>query len=290
MSMGGDDQGLGKKSAKEGKNADKAAAKLGQYGDEVISFTKDFYSKYVQPTITSLESERDKGIARADDIYGKQMSNYADREATYQQNGKPAINKYFDTVNNFDPEAEAQRRGISVQGDVVAAQANAQQQTNRALQARGINPNSGAAINAQSRGDVAGSLVRAQEMARLRNITTQQGLDMTSQAAGFGATLGGQAAAMPGQSLQAGVIGSDIAKSAGAGTAQAAGIPLAGYQQASQNQSAIFGPTKAAQTGLASQGAQIASQDGGIGGLLGTIAGGFLGGPGGAVVGKAMFG
>ena len=274
MSMGKKSDGCAAKAARENRAISKAAAaNITKYGDQAVSFSDKFFNDYIKPQLAVIQQEQTKGIARADEVYGQQQALFQDREGTYQQFGKPAIGKYFDEVNNFDAEAEAQRRGLTAQGDVVAAQANAQAQTNRALAARGINPNSGAAINAQSRGDMAGSLVRAQEMARLRNITTQQGMNMRAQAANFGAGLGGQTAGLSAASLQPGVIGSDIATQGTGALASGAGIPMAGLQLASQGQGQIFGATKSAEASAQSAATQAAMQPSGFGEVLGTIGG-----------------
>lgn len=291
MSMGGkEDGGAGKAAAAAGKRADAAAKKMTGYGDEAVSFTKKFYQDYVVPQLKVIQTEQAKGIARADEVYGQQQAQFTDREGTYQQYGKPAVGKYFDMVDQFDPEAEAQRRGLSVMGDIASQQQNAQQQTARGLRARGVNPTSGDAIKALGRTDMQASLIKAQEMNRLRNLTQAQGMQLKTDAAKFGAGLGGEAAGMSGRALQAGVIGSDVANAAAGSITRGTGIPMSGLELAGGLQSNIYSAEKGAQTNLQNTSAQLKSQDGGIGGLLGGIAGAFLGGPGGAVVGKSLFG
>lgn len=293
MSMGGkEDGGAGKAAKAQGKQAAAAAKKLTEYGDEAVSFTKSFYDKYIVPQMDVIKGEQAKGIERADTVYGQQQDQFKDREGTYRDKGKPAVNNYFDMVQNYDPEQEAQRRGLTTMGDITAQQQNAQAQTARGLAARGVNPTSGAAVAALGRNDLQANLVKAQEMARLRNLTQREKQGLTTDAANFGAGLGGQATALPGQSLQSGVIGSDIAKSAQAGLTTGAGIPMDGLSQASQNQANIFAPTKSAEANLQSTSAQAKAADGGAGALIGTVVGGIggfmLGGPAGAVAGAQI--
>lgn len=274
MSMGKkSDGGAGKMAKSEKKNADAAAKKITEYGDKAVSFTEKFFDDYIKPQLTVIQQEQAKGISRADNIYDKQMENYADREGTYQAVGKPAINKYFQQVDEFDPEAEAQKQGLTVIGDVSAGLANAQAQTARGLNARGVNPTSGDAIKAMGRSDVQGALVKAKEMARLRSLTGQQKMNMVADAAKFGAGLGGEAAGMAGQGLQAGVIGSDIATQGTGALASGSGIPLAGLGQAQQGQSGIYAGSKSAQASAQSAATQAAMQPSGFGEVLGTIGG-----------------
>jgi hypothetical protein len=295
MSMGkkSGDGGAGALAAQAGARADAAAAKITEYGDKAVSFSDDYFEKYVVPQIAVIQSEQAKGIARADEVYGQQQAIFQDREATYQADGKPAIADYFQQVREFDPEAEAQRRGLTMTGDVIAAQANAQGQTNRALAARGLNPNSGAVINAQSRGDLAASLVRAKEMARLRDLTTGQKYDMTAAAAGFGAGLGGNAAALAPAALKAGVVGTDIGVASTGAIASGAGIPMSGLEIASQGQGQLFSNYTSQQTNATQLKAQAdANKGSGVGKLVGTVVGGIggymLGGPAGALKGASI--
>lgn len=293
MSMGGkEDGGAGKAARAAGKRADAAAEKMTGYGDEAISFTKKFYNDYIVPQLNVVKAEQAKGIARADTVFGQQQAQFQDREGTYQQVGKPAVENYFNMVQNYDPEAEAQRQGISQQGDIIAAGQNALQQTGRGLAARGIKPTAGVMQKAQRENNLSVGLARAQAMNRLRNLTNTTKLEMTGAAGQFGAQLGGQAAQMPGQSLQAGVIGSDIAGSAANTIGRGTGIPMSGLEYAGNVQSNIYGAEKGAQTSLQNTSAQLKSQDGGIGGLLGTVVGGIggfmLGGPAGALKGASI--
>lgn len=277
MSMGkSSDGGAGKMAKSEAKNAAAAQKKITEYGDKAVSFTDTFFNQYIKPQLAIVEAERNKGIQRADQVFGQQQAQFQDREQQYQQLGKPAVQKFFDMANNYDEEAEAQRRGIPMMGDVAAAQANAQAQTSRALNARGVNPTSGEAIKAQGRNDMQAALVKSKEMQRLRELTNKTKMDLTTQAAGFGADLGKGTLGLPGQSLQSGVIGSDIATQSTGTLTAGAGIPMAGLELASKGQEAIFSGSKSAQASAQSAATQAASQDGGLGGIIGTVAGGLI--------------
>ncbi len=62
------DGGAGALAAKAGARADAAAAKITQYGDQAVSFSNDFFAKYVEPQLAVIQQEQAKGIARADEI------------------------------------------------------------------------------------------------------------------------------------------------------------------------------------------------------------------------------
>ncbi len=280
----------------EREQANAAAAEATELGNQMVSFTDKFYQDYIVPQLAVVQQERNKGIERADQVFNQQQALFQDREGTYQQLGKPAISKYFDMVNEFNPEQEAQRRGIAVMGDITAQQANAQQQTERRLRDRGINASSGDTIRALGRNDITAAMVKAQEMNRLRNLTTNEGRGLIANAANFGAGLGQMSPELSGQALQAGVIGSDIAtQSTGTLTAGAA-IPMTGLGAAADIQRTLYGGNQGAETSAlgnatqarmgieanaaaaARQKAELKAQDGGAGGLIGTIAGGLVSG------------
>lgn len=278
MSMGGGGTAGARKMAKsEAKISAAAAEKMTEIGDSAMDFTQQFYDTYVKPQLPKVQAAMDTGIENAATVFGQQQQLFADREGTYQTLAKPAIGNYFDMVNNFDPEAEAQQRGIAQQGDIISAGQNAMAQTTRGLNARGVLPAAGVVNKAQQENNLTVGLARAQAMNRLRNLTTAQGMQMKGEAATFGAGLGAQAGALPGQSLQAGVIGSDVAASGVGTTTKSAAIPLAGMELAGGLQSTIYSGSKSAQASAQSAATQAASQDGGIGGLLGSLGGAFLG-------------
>lgn len=277
MSMGKTKDGGAAAAARSNtKEAKAAAEKATKYGDEMVSFTDKFYKDYIVPQLRTIQTEQAKGIARADQVFEQQQGLFRDRENTYQTMGKPAIGNFFKMVDEYNPEQEAQRRGIGVMGDITAQQANAQAQTARGLQARGVNPMSGQAIAAQGRNDMQAALVKAQEMNRLRNLTNAEGMQLKTQAANFGAGLGQQAAPMAGQSLQSGVIGGDIASQSTGALRSGAGIPLAGLEGAAGIQTNIYQGSKSAAASAQSAATQAAANDGGFGGIIGTVAGGLI--------------
>lgn len=275
MSMGGKakDGGAAKAAAENTAEAKAAATKATQIGDDMMSFADKFYSDYIVPQLGIIQQEQAKGIARADEVYGQQQGIFKDREQTYQDNGKPAINDFFKMVRDYDSEQEAQRMGLTAMGDITAAQANAQAQTARGLQARGVNPTSGQAIGAMGRNDIAASLEKTRQMQALRLQTLANKQNLTASAANFGAGLGGQAAGLPGGSLQAGVIGNDIANQSTGALKTGAGIPLGAKESAAGIQTAIFQGNKSAAASAQSAATQAAMQPSGFGELLGTVAG-----------------
>jgi len=278
MSTGGGDGGAKKLAKASGKKADAAAEKITAYGDEAVSFTKGFYEQYITPMLADVASERAKGIARSDEIYDQQQAQFQNREGTYLREGEPAINEYFRQVREFDPENEAQRAGIRMSGDITSQQANVQAQTARGLAARGINPNSGMATAAMGQFNNTAGLVKAQEMSRLRQLMGQEQYNRSAGAAQFAAGLGGQAGAMSGQALKAGVIGSDVASQGTGSMVAGSGIPMSGLQFAGQGQSQLFGAYTGQQTNATQMAAQAAANSGsGFGQLAGTLIGGGLG-------------
>lgn len=277
MSMGKPKDGGAAAAARSNtKEAKAAAEKATKYGDQMVSFTDNFYKQYIVPQLKVIEQERTKGIERADQVFAQQQGLFQDRENTYQTQGKPAINNYFKMVDEYNPEQEAQRRGIGVMGDITAQQANAQAQTARGLQARGVNPTSGQAIAAMGRNDITASLVKAQEMNRLRNLTQSEGMGLKAQAANFAAGLGGNAAGLGGSALPAGTIGSDVATQTSGAIRGGASVPMAGLEGAAGIQTGIFQGSKSAAASAQSAATQAAANDGGFGGILGTVAGGLI--------------
>lgn len=293
MSMGGSADGGSKnirdqalKAATRGTDASFANAKA------TTTFNDTFFNSYIKPSLAKLNQATDDATARNKAIYNTQGSQAADREATYQS-AKPNIQKYLKTANAINvPGYEEQQAGLAI-GDVADQQANAAAQTDRALQARGINAGSAAAVAARTGVDQNAALVKAAQSTRARQLATDYKLGTARDAATFTTGLAkdapaitqgqtstvGQGAALPG--AQSGVI------------ADAAKGHLAGYQIASDAYNGGSAGAWNAATTAASTVAQAQQKSSaGFGKILGTVVGGIggfaLGGPAGALTGASL--
>lgn len=294
MSLGGkvDDGGSGTirdqalKVATTGANAGSAVAK------SATTFTDKFFNDYIKPSLAKLDTATQTAATQNTAIYNTQSQQAADREATYQ-GAKPAINRYLTNAANINaPGYEEQQAGLAI-GDVANQQANAVGQTDRALQARGINAGSAAAVAARTGVDQNAALVKAAQSTRARQLATEYKLNTSQNAAGFAAGLAkdapgitqgqlatvGQGAAIPGAQLSA---QSDAGKG-----------HLAGYQVASNAYNgAASGAWGAATNSAATVAKAQSDSDAGVGKLVGTVVGGIggaiVGGPAGALAGAQI--
>jgi hypothetical protein len=239
-----------------------------------FDFTKNFFDTYITPMIGKVTDATTSVLDRNTEIYNLQKQQAADFKKEFDENGKPLIDLFSKTVQDFSTDEFADTQARLGIGDVRNQQANADQATDRALAARGINPGSPAAIAAKTQTAVPYAVAAASQAARARDLANTQKLNLQASGANLGVTLGqqsttsGQAAASTVQS-GAGIPALNLNAVSGAQSAQYPGYDTAikGYgtvldAAAGVNKQAQSDATKAA-----------ASESSGFGDLIGTAIG-----------------
>ena len=277
MSIGGsstDTSGSARSAKDTAKTIKIENANLDKVSGAAFDFTKNFFDTYITPMIGKVTDATTSALDRNTEIYNLQKQQAADFKKEFDENGKPLIDLFSKTVQDFSTDEFADTQARLGIGDVRNQQANADQATDRALAARGINPGSPAAIAAKTQTQVPYAVAAASQAARARDLANTQKLNLQASGANLGVTLGqqtttsGQAAASTVQS-GAGIPALNLNAVSGAQQAQYPGYDTAikGYgtvldAAASVNKQAQSDATRAA-----------AQESSGFGDLIGTAIG-----------------
>ena len=98
--------------------------------------------------------------------------------------------KFFESVDNFDTNAERERLANAGMADVEMQTAAARQGTARGLAARGVNPGSARSISAMAGLDYQGAMGKASAANVAREAARREGMSLRATAAGMGNPLG----------------------------------------------------------------------------------------------------
>lgn len=243
-------------------------------GDDALDFTKNFFSQYITPLIGQLNDATQTAQDRNTTIFNQQQAQAADFQQTYDSEGKPAIDNYFQTAQDFSTDQFADTQARLGIGDVRNQQANQEASQARAIQATGGNAASPASMAIKSQSGVTYANAAAAQAARARDLANTQKLNLQSSAANLGVTIGqqattqtnaaattvGQGAAIPAQNLQA--------------ASQAQTAQYAGYDAASSAYGTALNAASGRNTSAVNTAVKAGTdEDAGWGSLLGTVAG-----------------
>ena len=193
--------------------------------------------------------------------------------ANYQKNTfRPMEQAIVSGAQNYDTQARRDSEAGKAMADVTQGFSNARDQNTRAMSRMGVNPSSGRMQAMGNQTAIAQAAAMAGAAGQARDKVETQGYARRMDAANLGRGLASNQATSAGIALNA---GNSAVNNAGQTLAQ-------GNQAAAQMgqgwNTAMSGNSSAGQ--LYGQSAQMAGQDSGMMGMLGTVAGGFLGGGG----------
>lgn len=217
MSMGGSSTSTEKTvMAKSQAGLDAANAASTGVAEDTIDFVNDFFDTYIKPSIAKLNTATDTAMGRNDELYAMQKAQAIDREKTYQTEGKKAVTDFMTTARDFSSDAYGEQQAALAIGDVNNQAQIAEQTRTRQLDARGINPTSGAAIASMDQTRTRVALAKAAESSRARKMAVDLGLNLKDRAAQIGdaqgrystpmiaqaGSLAGQGAGLPAAALE----------------------------------------------------------------------------------------
>lgn len=222
---------------------------------------------------------REQAAAKANEVSDAQLASMRQNDAIsknywdYQQGTfRPLERSIVEGAQKYDTEARREQKAGQAMADVEQQMAAAQGQQNRAMTRMGVNPSSGKFAALTNQMSMAGALGKAQAAIKAREGVEMQGYARKMDAANLGRNLASNQATSAGVALNAG--------NSAATTGQ---MPLTQAQNATNQaaqgfQTAIQGNNSAGN--IYGNAAQLQSQNSGVFGALGTVAGGFLGGNG----------
>lgn len=239
-----------------------------------LDFVKDFFDTYIKPSIAKVNAAADVATARTNELYGLQLGQAKDREKTYQTEGKAAVTDFMDTARDFSTEGYAEQQAGLALGDVNNQAQIAEQTRQRQLEARGINPTSGAAIASMDTMRTKTALVKAAESIRARKAATELGLNLKNTAANIGMEQSKYSTPMLAQAGSLASQGAGIPNAALQTTADAGRPVSAGYGLVADVAGANAGRAQNLyQSSLEAKSRSDAAESEGWGNLAGTVIG-----------------
>lgn len=220
---------------------------------------------------------REQAAAKANEVSDAQLASMRQNDAiskdywNYQQSTfRPMERALVADAQNYDTEARREQKAGQAVADVEQQLAAAQGQQSRQLARMGVNPNDGKFAAMANQMTMAGALGKAQAATKAREGVELQGYARKMDAANLGRNLASNQATSAG-----------VALNAGNSAAQTGGMALSQAQNATNQvgqgfNTAIQGNNSAGN--IYGQAAQVQSQDSGILGALGTVAGGWASG------------
>jgi len=191
---------------------DRATQQMMRTADDLMPLQKEqmrFAIDSSKDAYTQSQQDRAWGLARRDELQGLQARQMQDAND-------------FNVGNRANQLAEEAMQGVN------NSFANAQGMTGRAMMARGINPNSGAAMSAMNDNALAQAVAAANAGNKVREAARQEGYGLTDRAANSRMGFQGQLAGLTGAGATFGGSGLGFANSGlsgmNAGYAQAGGM------------------------------------------------------------------
>lgn len=187
--MGGEDESAA--------TADARATGTEQYGitsamantlaAEANSFSKQFYKANVKPILGQIMNQGKVDNTKFNTLINQAGAYQTFRENYFREQGIPAITAYFDTVKEFSTAQYADNLVTGAVGDFTNQEQIAGEQTDRALAARGVAPNSGQAAQAAANRALQTRLAIADASRRARQAADEQKVALQGSAANLGA-------------------------------------------------------------------------------------------------------
>ena len=252
--------------------ASEEAARLGaELGREQLAETKSQFEQgkeIIAPIIQAQKGVMDQSIVQGDDYFKYMKDTFRPIEEGLAEEAESGSNRYN---TNQGVRANVEEMASRASADVARASANAQGQSNRAMAAMGINPNSGRFTSMQVGQDLANAGMRAgaQTQSRTQGIALDYAkrMDVTGLGRGLpGASQGAYGVAMNAGNSAAGNQNQTAGQylnglSAGNSTImQGQGMKMQGLGNVLNSQTSVYGSQ------MANQGSDFL---GSIGGILG---------------------
>lgn len=269
-----------------------AAQQNAEVAHEALQFSKDMYADY-KPYLERLAQKSidigDMQQKIAED-QAAQATDYTDyMKGTF----RPVEQSLVDEAQSYDAATKGAANADRAETEVNKAYDAQQKNIDINNMGFGINPNSGRTQALQRRFGVEKAADVADARTKAYNDAETVGWAKRMDAAGLGRNLPSNQATSAGLATSAGSSAVNTAQAPGQGFGIGQNIMNSGYGTAiSGNNSAgnlYLGQYGAQMQGWNAQQQANATSSAGIGSLVGTIGGAFIGGPMGAAAGKAMF-
>ena len=208
-----------------------AAAKTAQQAQD---FSQNYYTNVITPMLQKQSAQADQSSSEQNQIFNTQfplMQQQADMQTKY---ALPAQQRYYDQAAQFSSPQEMERQAAEAKSDSEQAIGAQDASRTRQMASLGISANSPAAVEAGQSATVANAANQAGAMNRARNTARQMGLNVSSQAAGFGNTGAANVGSYGAGAGNAATGAFGVANGALSGAISGASVPMQGYGTALQ--------------------------------------------------------
>ena len=182
-----------------------------QLGQDWLAFSKEQFG---------IANERQKGIDElTKQVTGQQIKSmtnanqWAEEDrARWKEKFQPLQDQYIDKAQNWDSAAKQSEAAAEAKADVSNAYAEQKQQTDRALAAQGVRPDSGGYAGVTRANDTQAALAGAGAQNQARKQLRNEAMALQGDALNIGSNLPSQAGSFLGTGMQAGnsAVGNNI--------------------------------------------------------------------------------
>lgn len=261
-----------KKSVKNPYDPQIAAAAQAQtrIAERSLDFSEQFYNENVVPMMEEMMASSRQQRGNQNLLFDLQYDQALKARDRFDRFGIPAEQAYYSMVQGYAEPEYAERFAQEQLGDTRTAFGTAAQTLNRRNAAMGIDPTSGASMFGRRELARDQAIAEAAALTRARKSAKDLGISLVSDAANYGRGGGSQLTQFGAGAGTASTSAFGIANQALSGTNASAGVPLQGMSQAGT----MYGNVMSNYTSAGNTAMQAnASAGGGIGGMLGNLAG-----------------
>ena len=211
-----------------------ATAQAAQTAQQAQDFSQNYYTNVITPMLQQQQAQATTSAGQQTQIFNTEFPLMQAQAAQYQQYALPAQQRFYDQAAQFSSPQEAEREAAEAKSDSEQAIGAQEASRTRQMAGLGISANSPAAIEAAQSAAVQNAANQTGAMNRARTAARQLGLNVASQAAGFGNT-GATNVSNFGQGSGAASNGAfGVASGALSGAISGASVPMQGYSTALQ--------------------------------------------------------
>jgi hypothetical protein len=162
-----------------------------QLGQQALDWYKQQFSDFIMPEQQKMDDLTGRAIGLQMQVAQQQADQSGAYFNSWKQNTLPALQKFSQNAMDFSTPSYQESLASRAAADAAAAFSSTMGATDRAMESRGVNPNSGAFLGLRNQNALALAATRAGAMTNARMQGLQYGNNMLAQAAGLGAGLTG---------------------------------------------------------------------------------------------------
>jgi hypothetical protein len=209
-----------------------ATQKAADTASQAQAWSQHYYDTVITPMLKKQSDQADVSAGQQNKIFDTEFPLMQAQAEMQQKYAMPAQQRFYDQAAQFSSPQEMEREAAEAKSDSEQAIGAQNASRTRQMASLGIQANSPAAIEAAQSATVANAANQAGAMNRARNTARQMGLNVSSQAAGFGNTGAANVGSFAGGASTAANGAFGIANGALGGAISGASVPMQGYATA----------------------------------------------------------